>query len=70
MSNETAANDCEQKPEECVGGSPLDEQTNQNLGPIQRLNERYAVVTGGKNTGRIVDLSDPREPQFHPRLSM
>lgn len=35
-----------------------------DLGPVKNLNERYAVVTGGKNSGRIVDLSDPREPQF------
>ena len=32
--------------------------------PVAALNERFAIVTGGKHAGRIADLSKPREPHF------
>jgi hypothetical protein len=36
-------------------------------GSVRALNERYAVVTRGRNSGRVVDLTDPAEPQFLPK---
>jgi len=32
--------------------------------PVASLNERFAIVTGGKQAGRIADLANPREPVF------
>jgi hypothetical protein len=34
---------------------------------VMELNERYAMITRGSNTGKIADLSDPREPNFLPK---
>ena len=41
----------------------------QNLGPndqtiLERINARYAMIEAGPNASKIVDLDDPRRPQF------